>query len=123
MSLTLPTNVEVVKIEQNQLAATGARYIQRIDSVGIMEVLWIHFPPNCNALVDIAVGIYPESGKSIQLIPTQDNTYINLDDVTIAFHPYEPTEAGYRLWADIYNYDAGNSHNISIMAEIRKSKR
>lgn len=120
-STSKPRNVEVVKIEQSQAAASGQRYVQRIDSNGIMEITHIHFPPNCNALVDVAVGIYPESGKSIQLIPTEESTFINLDDVTIPFHPYEPVESGYRMWVDIYNYDAVNPHNISVIAEVRIS--
>lgn len=116
------TNTEVVKIEQTQAASTGQRYTTDIRTKGDLQTIWVHFPAGCNALVEVATGIRTERGVFRQLVPSWKGEFINLDNVTVPFQVDEPVEEGDVLWADIYNYDSTNPHNISVLGEIHRRK-
>ena len=80
---------------------------------GRIKAVTMHFPQNCNALVDVAFG-----HSEVWVIPSEINTYIALNAATPTFPADEPVEKGEYLWVEIRNGDGLNPHSISVIATV-----
>lgn len=80
---------------------------------GRIKAVTMHFPQNCNALVDVAFG-----HSEVWLIPSEIDTYIALNNATPTFPTDEPVEKGEHLWVAMRNGDGAEPHSISVIATV-----
>lgn len=80
---------------------------------GKIESVTMHFPQNCNGLVDVAFG-----HGEVWVMPSELNTYIALNDACPTFPTKEPIEKNEHLWAEIRNGDGANPHSIAVIPTI-----
>lgn len=110
-----PAMAEVtqIRIQQTLAPLTGNRFFDKCPWDAIMTSICFHFPPGCNALVDVAAG---HSGK--QAFPQEG--FIALDAATPVFPISERVTAGEQLWCEIRNGDAVNPHTITVIFTLQR---
>lgn len=94
---------------------TGDKFAELCPWPAVNTSVAFHFPPGCNALVDVVVGhsdrqTYPRTG------------YIALNDASPVFQTYELISEHEPIWAEIRNADGINSHTITIIMTIQRRK-
>lgn len=94
-------------------AMQGARVSEVSPLTGTITQIVPHWPPGCNALVDIAFG-----HKDTWVMPALVDTFLALDDATPVFVANEPIEKGEELWMIVRNGDAINPHTVSVAVTI-----
>ena len=97
-------------------AATGLEVKKPCPINGYVSAVAIHWPPGCNALVDVAVvhllgGV---GGRQTGIVPTDSGLYLALTDVTPIFYVHFPIKRGDYFMVVIRNADAGHDHTISV---------
>ena len=107
----------ITPIKESVAAGEGYAYSSEIPVSGILARLFIHFPPGCAGLVDVAAGVRT-GGQDLWLVPARTGTYIALDNVTYTFYPNEPVRRGDKLWAHILNADTTFTHTITVSGEV-----
>ena len=116
-----PHSIEVVKVEQDFLPGSGGKYESPIGFTGILEIISVSYRNGCNGLVEVAAGVKREPGQEIPLVPSKQGETIALNNVVKPYRIDEPVQRGSRLWMDVDNYDAVNSHKITVIGEVRKA--
>jgi len=97
---------------RNVLAGQGVKITQDSPLKGTVVEVMEHFPPGCNALVDVMVG-----RSSKQFVP--QSGYIALDNATPIFRSInEPVNENESVWVEMRNRDAMNPHNITVTVTI-----
>lgn len=82
---------------------------------GNITAIMVHFPTNCNAKVDVAVG--HEYSRN-WLLPSLMDTYIALDDTTQSWYFVgEGVEKGESIWTRMRNRGL-NPHTISVVVTV-----
>jgi len=112
----MPTMAMVTK--QVSLRATvppsqGARVSESSPITGTITQIVPHWPPGCNALVDIAFG-----HGDTWVMPALVDTFLALDNATPVFVSNEPTTKGEELWMIVRNGDGVNPHTVSVAVTI-----
>lgn len=99
-----------------EIVPAATRNVYRVTGgsplTGEITEIALHFPLNCNALVEIMSGV-----RQVQVAPAVGT--IALDNATKGFSVRKEVVYGERLWADINNGDAGFAHTPSIIFTIR----
>ncbi len=104
---------EVIRFVETVAAASGVEVFQDTPAGGIVKDVLIHWPPGCQALVDVAV-----SHQQTQFCPREG--YLNLDDVTPTFKTEERVENGEEFKVEIRNADALNPHTITVVINLER---
>jgi len=102
-----------VRIQETVLSLTGDKFTEECPFDAIITSICFHFPPGCNALVDVAVG---HSEK--QCFPRKG--YIALDAATPVFITNEIVNKDELLWAEIRNADDTNDHTITVIFTLQR---
>lgn len=109
-----------VKIEQIpysfNLAVAGTpgsqvTLMERAPFGGYIKSVTIHWPANCNALVDVRVG----HGVK-QFCP--DEGYLALNDATPTYQFNEWVKDHEEIWVELINGDGGFTHNITVTISL-----
>ena len=115
---TMPTVTKVQKqfvFKHTVAALEGIVEHEHVPLIKTVKSITIHFPPGCNALVDVAAGYSQDK----RLLP--DVGYLALDNVT----PTWPIEKDMGdidlLWVEIRNGDEVNSHTISVIFDYEEA--
>jgi len=98
-----------VRLQATVPPANGTRIAQPSPLEGRITQILRHWPPGCNALVDLAVG-----RKDTWILPSATDTFVALDAATPIVNVSEPITKGEELWAIINNGDATNPHTITV---------
>lgn len=85
----------------------------------IVDSVLMLFPAGCHNLVEVNLRYIPEKGKSIDVCPSVEDSFIALDDVAALFHPNTPVKAPGNLRVEWWNYDTLNSHEVVVIASLR----
>ena len=82
---------------------------------GFISNVLFYFPPGCNNLVRIRVGV-----GNKQVFPGEGFFYADGygDNVTV----YKKFKQNDRIWAEIYNYDETYDHDITLVVFINYTK-
>ena len=94
-------------------ASQGARVSEVSPLTGTITQIVPHWPPGCNALVEIAFG-----HKDTWVMPALVDTFLALDNATPVFVSNEPIEKGEELWMIVRNGDGTNPHTVSVAVTI-----
>ena len=78
---------------------------------GTIKNIIVHFPPGCNALIEIKVF-----HGSTQILPEKDG--IALDDASPTFIIEKAVKAGDPIRVEWINHDSVYSHTISVIVGI-----
>ena len=107
----VPLETRQVVLSATVPAATAQQIVDFSPLTGRITSVTFHFPPGCNALVDVA---FWKGG--IQISPKQG--FLALDDATPTYPMSEPVRGWDRLWILIRNTDAVNQHTPSVIVTI-----
>jgi hypothetical protein len=87
---------------------------KRVPLIKTAKTITIHWPPGCNALVEVAVGYSQDK----RLLPEEG--YLALDDTTPTWVVNKDIESD-TLWAEIKNGDSVNAHTISVIVNYEEA--
>ena len=97
---------------RNTVAALSEDYeIKRSLEDGTIKELVVHFPPGCNALVEVKVY-----HGSTQILPEKGG--LALDDTSPTFIVERAVKAGDPIRVEWINHDDTYSHTISVIVGI-----
>lgn len=102
-----------VNFQQAVAPLAGGKWGKNCPWDAVITSVTMHFPPGCNALVDVAVG-----HSNTQMAPGEG--YIALDEATPVIPMYEVVNIGEQLWVEIRNGDAVNPHTISVIVTLQR---
>lgn len=115
----MPKEVKVEQIPYSyNLAIAGAINSQVTLSEyapfkGLIKEVIIHWPNNCNALVDVRVG-----HGTKQFCPREG--YLALNDATVKYSFNEPVDEREEIWVEMINTDGGFTHNITVTVTVEE---
>lgn len=92
---------------------TGQRIWTKCPLTGSITQIIPHWPPGCNAYVDVAFG-----HSDTWVMPPGTDTFIALDNATPVMNVSEPVIKGEELWMIVNNHDKINSHSITIVITV-----
>lgn len=104
--VAMPTKIEQLLFAYNLAALQGILLTEKAPFFGYIKEVSIHWPPGCNALVDVRVG-----HAIRQFCPREG--YLALDAVTPTYPFNEWVEKDEETWVEMKNTDGVNSHNIT----------
>lgn len=83
---------------------------------GYVSFVVMHFPPGCNALVQVQLAHEKGSagGPRTGILPTDANTFLALDNATPNVNLHFPVKRGDWFYLRIRNTDGVNPHTISV---------
>jgi len=87
---------------------------KHIPMLKTVKTVTIHWPPGCNALVEVAVGYSQDK----RLLPEEG--YLALDNATPTWNVNKVTESD-TLWVEIRNGDSVNPHTISVIVNYEEA--
>lgn len=97
---------------RKSIAALAEEYeIKRAIWDGTIKEIIVHFPPGCNALVEIKVW-----HGSTQLLPEKGG--LALDDATPTFVDDREVRAGDPIRVEWVNHDDTYSHTVSVVVGV-----
>lgn len=102
-----------INFQQTLAPLQGGRFSRNCPWDAVITSIMLHFPPGCNALVDVAIG----HGNS-QLCPTDG--FVALDAATPVIPMRESVKSGEEFWVEIRNGDAINPHTISVILTLQR---
>lgn len=102
-----------VNFRETITSLEGDRFEKECPFDGIITSACFHFPPGCNALVDIAIG-----HSDTQSFPREGA--IALDSASPVFPVNEVVSEGEILWTEIKNGDSANSHTVSVILTLQR---
>lgn len=94
-------------------ANSGIRLSDSIPFNGHVKEIMIHWPPGCNALVDVMVGY-----ELSQLCPRSG--FLALDSVTPAYQFNFPVVKDRQCWVEMRNRDGLWPHTITVTVSIEE---
>lgn len=104
---------EQINIRYDCPASTGVVLRWEIRKDGWLTDGFMHFPPGCNALVQVRMML-ETGGRRIEVTPIQ-NQFIALDDANYAYPIDIEVKMRDAVVVEINNYDAVNPHQISVI--------
>jgi len=110
----MPLMTQQIVFQQTLLANQGIRLMDQVPLDGVITSVTMHFPLNCNGLVDVAFGhgykqICPISG------------FIALNDACPVFPTHETCKRNETIWCIMDNHDGGFPHTIACIATMAGS--
>lgn len=112
----IPTMAQItreVPLKATVPASTGTKIQLPAPITGKITQVVRHWPPGCEALVDVAFG-----HNDTWVLPSEVDTFVALDSATPVITISEPITKGEMLWMIVKNGDADNPHTISVTATI-----
>lgn len=110
-SYIIPFSKAVAKLSEETVARV-VPYDGKITQVSI------HFPSGCNSLVEVRLYLVNLGGNVEYIVPSKDEEYIALDDVTQPFNINYPIKKDSTLKVDIINHDSVYSHTITAIVVL-----
>jgi len=107
----MPKVIEQIPFAYTLAALQGVMLTEYAPFSGYIRQVMIHFPPGCNALVEVRIG---HSTK--QFCPK--NGYLALDDASPIFQFNEWVSDHEEIFVEMRNGDTANPHNISCTVSI-----
>lgn len=104
---TMPQKIEQIPFSYNLAALQGVMLNEHAPFSGYIKQISIHWPPGCNALVDVRVG-----HGTKQFCPNEG--YLALDNVTPTYPFNERIADHEEIWVELRNTDGVNSHAITV---------
>lgn len=95
------------------LAGSGARIEELSVLTGFVKEVTIHWPPGCNAFVDVVVGY-----QNTQFCPRAG--FLALDSATPTYYFNEPITKDRPIWVIMQNRDGGFPHNITVTVIVEE---
>ena len=108
-----------VNFRQNLTPGQGVNIQERLSILdGRLLSVQVHWPNGCNGLVGVACWI-----GDYQFLP-RNPAYLALNDCTTTYAIDEiiKVSSSVPLWVDLYNADAVNSHEISVVMGLEVKK-
>jgi hypothetical protein len=102
---------EQIQFRQTLAILQGVRLTDSVPIDGRLTSVTLHFPPGCNAAVDIAFGY-----QTRQIIPFEG--FIALDAATPVFPVSEMVKRNETLWVVMRNGDPINTHTPSVIVTM-----
>ncbi len=107
----MPTQTQQIVFQQALAINQGVRLEEQVPLDGAITSVTMHFPQNCNGLVDIAFGhgykqICPISG------------FIALNDALPMFPTSEMCKRNETIWCIMDNHDGGAAHTVSCIVTM-----
>ena len=113
--LTMPVKVQKqIVFKQTLTPLQGILDHRRVPMLKTVRAITIHWPPGCNALVEVAVGYSQDK----RLLPEEG--YLALDNTTPTWPVDKDTESD-TLWVEMRNGDAANAHTISVIVNYEEA--
>ena len=107
----MPLTIEQIPFAYNLAALQGVTLEETAPFDGYIKEVTVHWPPGCNALVDVRVG-----HGTKQFCPREG--FLALDDTTVTY-PFDiEVKMGDPIWAEMNNGDSGNPHNITVTVMV-----
>ena len=107
----MPLMTQQIVFQQSLDVNQGIRLEDIVPLDGVITSVTIHFPFNCNGLVDVAFG-----HSSKQICPISG--FIALNDACPIFPTHETCERNETVWCIMNNHDGGAAHTIACIATI-----
>ena len=107
----MPQKTQQIVFQQTLLVNTGIRLADQVPLDGLITSVTMHFPLNCNGLVDIAFG-----HNSKQIIPI--GGFIALNDACPVFPTHEECKRNEEIWCIMDNHDGGFPHTVACIVTI-----
>ena len=104
--VTMPQRIVQLSFTYNLAALQGVMLEEDAPFAGYIKQVSIHWPPGCEAFVDVKVGHGVE-----QFCPREG--YLALDNVTPTYPFSEWVNDHDVIWVSMENHDSVNSHNIT----------
>ena len=108
----------VIPFKLTIAAATWDKQDRMVPFTGTIRDVVIAFPAGTQQLVEVRLWYFPSEGSPQLVVPTIDDTFIALDDVTIPFQPRLPIRSPGYLRVEWWNYDSLNSHTVPVIATV-----
>ena len=89
---------------------------------GVIKEVVMGYPAGCQQLVEVRLIYYPKDGGKEYIIPTLEDSFIALDDVTVMFTPRYSVRAPGNLQVEWWNYDSLNTHVVPVIATISPTR-
>ncbi len=107
----MPTQTQQIVFQQTLAVNQGVRLEEQVPLDGAITSVTIHFPQNCNGLVDVAFGhgykqICPISG------------FIALNDACPTFPTSEMCKRNEAIWCIMDNHDGGAAHTVACIVTM-----
>jgi len=104
---------EQINIRYNCPASTGVVLRQEIRKDGWLTNGFMHFPPGCNALVQVRMML-ETGGRRIEVTPVE-HQFIALDEANYAYPIDIEVKMKDAIIVEVNNYDSTNDHQISVI--------
>ena len=108
----------VIPFKLTIAAATRDQQDRQVPFTGTVRDVIMAFPAGTQQLVDVRLMYFPSGGSRQLVVPSIDDSFIALDDVTVPFQPRMPVKAPGYLRVEWTNYDSLNSHTIPVIVTI-----
>lgn len=105
--VAIPLKIEQIPFSYNLAVLQGVTLMEYAPFSGYIKEVCIHWPLNCNALVDVRVG----HGVK-QFCP--DEGYLALNDTTPTYPFNEWIKDHEEIWVELRNTDGLSPHNITV---------
>ena len=104
---------EQINIRYDCPKSTGVVLRQEIRKDGWLTDGFMHFPPGCNALVQVRMML-ETGGRRLEVTPIQ-NQFIALDDANYVYPIDIEVKMRDAIIVEVNNYDSVNAHQISVI--------
>ena len=108
----------IISFTKSVAAATQDELDRQVPFTGVVSSVLIAFPAGCHQLVEVRLRYLPQGGSSYYIVPTLEDSFIALDDVTVVFTPRMLVKAPGLLKVEWFNYDSLNDHSVSVIAVL-----
>lgn len=109
---------EILTFRKTILAAQSDEQDRRVGVKGIIIAAFMHFPPGTNGLVEVRIVL----GGTDAIVPSQENTFIALDDETFPATGLSiPVSPGSIVRVEWFNYDGAFAHTVPVEVIVMKT--
>ena len=91
---------------------------RQVPITGIIRDVIMGFPAGCQQLVEVRLIYSLAGGGRSYIVPTVDNSFVALDDVTVVFQPRFPVRAPGVIKVEWWNYDSLNTHSVPVIITV-----
>lgn len=103
--------IEQIPFSYNLAPLQGVTMTENAPFTGRIKAVTIHWPLNCNALVDVRIG-----HGVVQFCPNAG--YLALNDATPTYQFNELVKDREEIWVEMLNGDGLSPHNITVTVHL-----
>lgn len=112
----MPT--QIISFKKEVTSAFMDQQLLPVTVKGVVTEALMAFPAGCHQLVDVRFLYLPSGGGRINLMPSEDDQFIALDNFTATFKPLARVDVGGQLAVEWWNYDSRNAHTVPVVVQI-----